>query len=103
MAHSRFCKMCNGWHDLDESWPMECVPEPAARSALPAPRIMSDNIEIQSMLDGKVYTSKAQLRGTYRSAGVEEIGNEKPKAPQKVTPDRREIRKALHEVASQYR
>lgn len=46
------------------------------RSHLPAPRIVSDSIEVQSMLDGKTYTSKAGLRQTYRAAGVEEVGNE---------------------------
>ncbi|WP_119392723.1 hypothetical protein [Taklimakanibacter lacteus] len=31
---------------------------------------------VQSMLDGKVYDSKAALRATYRAAGVTEVGND---------------------------
>ncbi len=51
------------------------------RGAFPTPRIGSDNIEVKSMLDGKVYTSKGRLRETYRAAGVEEVGNEPLKRP----------------------
>lgn len=51
-------------------------PPNAARSNFPRPRIASDNIEVRSMLDGKMYSSKGRLRETYRSAGVEEVGNE---------------------------
>jgi len=47
-----------------------------ASSSFPRPRIGSDNIELKSMLDGKMYTSKGKLRETYRNAGVEEVGNE---------------------------
>lgn len=50
---------------------------PPARSDLPAPRIASDIMEpVQSMLDGQLYDSKSALRGTYRQAGMVEIGND---------------------------
>ncbi len=56
------------------------------RSHLPAPRIISDAVEVTSMLDGKTYTSKAALRSTYRAAGVEEVGNEPPRmGPSEIT------------------
>lgn len=54
----------------------EYVRPPVARSHLPSPRFMTDTIEVRSMLDGKMYTSKANLRSTYRAAGVEEVGND---------------------------
>lgn len=51
------------------------------RSHLPTPRIQSDTVEVRSMLDGKMYSSKGRLRETYRAAGVEEVGNEPLKRP----------------------
>jgi len=60
-----------------------------ARSHLPTPRILADNIEIRSMHDGEMYTSKGKLREAYRAAGVEEVGNEKltRKATKDYTPE----------------
>lgn len=60
-----------------------------ARSHLPTPRIQADNIEVRSMVDGKIYTSKGRLRETYRAAGVEEVGNERltRKATKEYTPE----------------
>lgn len=57
------------------------VYEPAlirkARSHLPGPMIITDTMEpVRSMLDGRMYDSKARLRATYRSAGVTEVGND---------------------------
>lgn len=49
-----------------------------AASDLPAPRFFSDSIEVRSMADGKMYTSKSRLRADYKARGVQEIGNEKP-------------------------
>lgn len=46
------------------------------RSDLPTPHIASDNIEVRSMVDGRVYTSKAALRASYRAKGYAEVGNE---------------------------
>lgn len=53
----------------------------AKRGNHPAPRLMSaDTMEpTRSMLDGKMYTSKSQLRRTYKEAGVTEVGNDVPK------------------------
>ena len=39
------------------------------RSDLAAPMILSDNIEVKSMVDGNIYTSKAALRASYRARG----------------------------------
>jgi hypothetical protein len=76
-----------------------------ARSALPTPMLIPDHMDpVQSMLDGKLYDSKAALRATYRAAGVEEVGNDSsvmaPKPYKKPRPDRKEIRAAVRKAAS---
>ncbi|MGO6669950.1 hypothetical protein [Rhizobium ruizarguesonis] len=98
----RYCRVCGGWHQLDE-WPRNCMPvKSEAQSDLPAPHFVSDSIDIQSMHDGRHYTSKATLRSAYRSAGVVEIGNEKPQPIEKPKTDRNEIRKELRRVHAEY-
>ncbi|WP_434732905.1 hypothetical protein [Rhizobium sp. YTUHZ044] len=99
----RYCRVCGGWHQLD-AWPHNCMPvKNLAQSDLPAPHFVSDSIEIRSMHDGQHYTSKAKLRRAYRSAGVEEIGNEKPRPIEKPRADKQGIRKALKEAYQQHR
>lgn len=68
---------------------------PDRRSDLPCPHIMSDQIEVRSMVDGKTYTSKAALRQSYRAGGYVEVGNEEMKAPPKPAPDRKGISEAV--------
>jgi hypothetical protein len=67
----------------------------AKRSDLPAPMVMSDGIEVKSMVDGKIYTSKAALRQSYRAKGYVEVGNETLKAPPKPKPDRKAISESV--------
>lgn len=63
--------------------------------------VISDTMEegVQSMLDGKIYTSKSALRATYRAAGVTEVGKDpsimNPKPFQKPKPDRKAIKAAV--------
>ncbi|ULR43106.1 hypothetical protein [Rhizobium sp. K102] len=98
----RYCRVCCGWHALDR-WPHNCLPaQTLARSDLPAPHFVSDSIEIQSMHDGRHYTSKAKLRSAYRAAGVVEIGNEKPQPIEKPKADRKAIRNELRRVYAEY-
>lgn len=76
--------------------------EKLARSKLPFPMVVSDYVEVKSMVDGKMYSSKAALRQSYRSQGYVEVGNESFKEPRKPKPDRKAIRnsvgKALNRV-----
>lgn len=70
------------WFDLGNGRKVyRTIPEPApARSSLPFPMLMLDTMpETQSMLDGKYYTSKSELRKTYRDAGMIELGNDEMK------------------------
>ncbi|MBX4932120.1 hypothetical protein [Rhizobium bangladeshense] len=98
----RYCRVCGGWHPLD-AWPHNCMPvKNLAQSDLPAPHFVSDTIEIQSMHDGRHYTSKAKLRSAYRAAGVVEIGNEAPRPIEKPKADRKAIRNELRRVYAEY-
>lgn len=98
----RLCRICGCWHKLD-AWPTECVPDRSqASSQFPAPRLISDNIDyVQSMLDGKHYTSKSKLRSTYRAAGVEEVGNSPMKQQERPSSDRAGIRNELRKTFSE--
>lgn len=99
MGRERFCRVCKGWHDLDQPWPSECFKEPVGqRSGIPTPFVVSDTMDpVQSQLDGKMYTSKSALRATYKAAGVIEVGNDaqrlKPKERKRSS--KQEIRDSL--------
>lgn len=76
------------------------------RSDLPGPMVIRDTMDpVQSMLDGKMYDSKANLRATYRAAGVTEVGNDpsivNPKPFKKPRPDRQAIKAAVGKAFSQ--
>lgn len=76
--------------------------EGVAVSHLPCPSVISDYVDIKSMVDGQQYTSKSALRRSYRAKGYVEVGNEEQKVPPKPKPDRKAIResaaKALNRV-----
>ena len=81
-----------------------------ARSSLPAPMLISDNLEpTQSMVDGQYYTSKAALRSTYLPSGNKEgarfveIGGDAAitKPSPKPKPDRNAVKAAVGKAFSQ--
>jgi hypothetical protein len=83
------------------------VPRPDAhkRGNFPTPGVITDTMApIQSMLDGKLYDSKAALRATYRAAGVNEVGNDSsvmdPKPVKKPKPDKKAIRASVERAFS---
>jgi hypothetical protein len=102
----RFCKVCTGWHRLDQPWPHNCREEDwTQRSELPGPMIIRDGMDaVQSMLDGKMYDSKRALRATYKAAGVTEVGNDSrildPKPKPKPKPDEAKIRASVEKAMS---
>ena len=79
------------WHDLGNGRQVyrKVAEPPKARADLPAPMVMSDTLPepVQSMADGKYYSSKAALRATYKPSGnpqgnsYVEVGNEYEKTP----------------------
>lgn len=91
----RLCKVCRGWHRLDE-WPDECVT--AARSLradLALPGIVTDGMKpLQSQVDGRIYDKRSDLMAHYKASGVRIVDpGEKPPAPEKTT--RKEVRDML--------
>lgn len=86
------------------------VKAPVARGNFPTPMIIGDFDEpVQSMADGKWYTSKRALSATHKASGNPhgqdfiELGNETP-VTQEFVPDakqrREDIRKAMHDVVT---
>lgn len=100
----RLCKVCDGWHDLDEPWPYNCLSHwklTECRSHLSGPMVIRDTMDpVQSMLDGKMYDSKSVLRRTYKTGGVIEVGGETPKPFKKPKPDRKHVRASLERAFS---
>jgi hypothetical protein len=85
---------------------MERIASTIARSALPIPYVISDEMPPTEQVDGRFYTSKAHFRAVGRALGLTEVGNEKPKpkrcstaAPQ-VKKQRRE---AIQRAVARYR
>ena len=67
------------------------------RADFPAPMVICDTMDgVQSMLDGKTYTSKSKLRQTYKEAGVAEVGDQAPLTKQPPPPpDEKAIRETV--------
>ena len=79
---------------------------PAARSDLPRPYVIKDEMPPTEQVDGRFYTSKAAFRATGRALGLTEVGTEKfkPRTRPSSTPDARARRKeALKTAAEKYR
>lgn len=102
----RKCKVCDGWHDLDEPWPETCLWEQRARQAKrygAVPYVISD--EMRAMKHhgtGEIIDSKAKFRQATRAAGCVEIGNEPIKSRPKIQLDRGkrrdDIRRVIYEI-----
>ncbi len=79
-----------------------------ARADFPCPQIISDNFEMKSMLDGKIYTSKRAYERSVRAGGCEIVGNENPAAHTAPTYDEKthvadiaaDVKQAIEEVSS---
>lgn len=81
------------------------APAPAAhaRSSHAGPAVISDNMApVRSMLDGKLYDSKAALRATYKAAGMTEVGNDPAirRRSNRSRPDRGAIRNSVRRAFS---
>ena len=64
-----------------------------ARSSLPMPFVIADEMPPVEQVDGRYYTSKALYRAVGRAHGLTEVGNEKPKLKRRET-NRREVKEA---------
>ena len=77
-----------------------------ARSDLPVPFVISDEMSATEQVDGKFYTSKAAFRAVGRAYGLTEVGNEKFHVKQRSSADittRERRRKALTIAKEKYR
>lgn len=74
----RFCKMCRGWHDLDQPWPDNCRPERNwNRADFASPRLIRDGLDdVWNPVNGKVYDSKSAYYAAVKAAGCEIAGND---------------------------
>ena len=101
------CKACGDLHEVS-NWPDNHMPEQFDLAHEYAGiGVISDNLEsigglngIQSMADGRFYTSKAKLRADYRARGMIEMGNDKAAPMKKPKPDRMKIKEAVHKAVN---
>lgn len=105
----RFCRVCRGWHDVEQPWPHNCMGhwgEPVARStAVPVPQLIRDQIEpLQHPADGKFYDSKAQIRAVAKAHNLIEVGTEKQTDTRRHDPvTRDEVGEAIQKLNQGYR
>lgn len=106
----RACRVCGGWHRLEEPWPAECAghfrSRDEKRSDFSAPMIIRDDMPaVKSMASGKMYDSKSAIRAEYKARGLVEIGNDKPdiKQPERPKITKEEIGAAIQKVRDGYR
>ena len=81
-------------------WRVKRNSAPVARSALPLPYVISDEMPLTEQVDGRFYTSKAQFRAVGRALGLTEVGNEKPKPKVRAT-SQREVKTARRQALKQ--
>lgn len=79
-----------------------------ARSDVPFPNVVSDSIELKSMADGKMYTSKRAYYGHLKATGHEIVGGMNPSSYVAKAPNEKQheadiaadVRRAIQEVSS---
>jgi len=88
-------------------WRVARETSPVARSSLPRPYVISDEMPPTEQCDGVFYTSKAKFRAVGRALGLTEVGNEKPKPKVRATANpkvkearRQSLRKAIEKFRS---
>jgi hypothetical protein len=87
-------------------WRLARPSRPPARSDLPSPMIIRDEMEPTEQVDGRFYTSKAKFRAVGRALGLIEVGNEKPRQKVRATAsaaNKRARRLAFQRAAAQHR
>lgn len=76
---------------IDWSKPIEIERKPyipPARSDLPFPMIISDEMQACEHVDGNFYTSKSSYRRVTKEQGLVEVGNDTTRFKRPKTPDR---------------
>lgn len=97
---SRHCDVCNGWHDLEEPWPSQCMDHYRKRKGEDKVglQIMKDIDPYKSVVDGSIIGGRKQHRDHLRARGLVEVGNENVKQTYVPPPDPvADIRRAMEE------
>lgn len=91
----RFCRVCTGWHDLNEDWPIACGGHFGQKSG--SMQIVKDIEPYKSVLTGERIAGRRQHRDHLKAHGCIEVGNEKmkPFAPNYVGGLGGDIKKAM--------
>jgi hypothetical protein len=79
---------------------------PQRSDTLALPYVISDEMPPTEQIDGKFYTSKSQFRRVGRSAGLTEVGNERPPPKKRATElasVKRERRQAIQTAVERYK
>ena len=87
-------------------WRVSRESTPVARSDLPLPYVISDEMPATEQVDGRFYTSKAAFRAVGRALGLTEVGNERFKPKKRSTDDpqvKRQRRETLYKAQAEYR
>jgi hypothetical protein len=87
-------------------WRMARPTAPSARSDLPCPMIIRDEMPPTEQVDGVFYTSKARFRAVGRALGLTEVGNEKFKPKTRASAsaaNKRARRQDFERAVAQYR
>jgi hypothetical protein len=87
-------------------WRVDRREVPVARSDLPLPYVISDEMPPTEQVDGRFYTSKAAFRAVGRAHGLTEVGTEtfKPKQRAEDAAEFKQARrKALHTAVEKYK
>lgn len=82
MSRQRHCRVCRGWHNVDDAWPYECrahyKPRAARSDTIPTPMLALDTMDpLWHPSTGEYLDSKSAFRAVTKERGGEEVGNEK--------------------------
>lgn len=100
---SRYCKVCLGFHDVEQPWPEACYRVPSGSSSL---QIIKDIQPYQAVAEDKA-TGKRPHIGSRREHheflkrnGYHERGNDpiKPKKPEYAEVNHRELKQTLDRI-----
>lgn len=77
---SRYCRVCGGWHDLNENWPRECAGHFASHytgNALGIDiQVVRDTPAYRSMIDGSLIDGRKRHRDHLKAHNCIEVGND---------------------------
>lgn len=92
--HSRYCKVCSDFHDLEKPWPSACEGHFAKRAG---PQVVRDIEPYKSTITGEMIGGRRQHRDHLKAHGCIEVGNEfKPHTPNWEVPGRiNDIKRAM--------